>query len=199
MRSLSTSGDEAWMEQALELAREAAEAGEVPVGAVIVRAGKVVGRGRNRMRETGDPRAHAEMEAIASAREATGSARDCWEMFGSAPKCCAIGVPSCSRSGLPPGGGRSDPRGEMPERLNGAVSKTVEPARAPRVRIPLSPPPERPFGRRGTLGEMRERLNRRDWKSRVAQKATEGSNPSLSASRIEDRGGLRSMREKVGM
>ena len=63
------------MEQALELAREAAEAGEVPVGAVIVRAGKVVGRGRNRMRETGDPRAHAEMEAIASAREATGSAR----------------------------------------------------------------------------------------------------------------------------
>ena len=63
------------MEQALELAAEAAASGEVPVGAVIVRAGKVVGRGRNRMREAKDPRAHAEMEAIAGARAATGSAR----------------------------------------------------------------------------------------------------------------------------
>ena len=39
---------ECYMEQALALAREAAQAGEVPVGCVIVRAGAVVGRGRNR-------------------------------------------------------------------------------------------------------------------------------------------------------
>ncbi len=68
-------GDEAFMQEALALAREAAAAGEVPVGAVIVRAGRIVGRGRNRMRETGDPRAHAEIEAITSVRESAGSAR----------------------------------------------------------------------------------------------------------------------------
>ena len=63
------------MEEALALAEESAGAGEVPVGAVIVRAGRVIGRGRNRMRERGDPRAHAEMEAIEEARALTGSAR----------------------------------------------------------------------------------------------------------------------------
>jgi tRNA(adenine34) deaminase len=63
------------MEQALELAREAGAAGEVPVGAVIVRGDRMIGRGRNRMQVTGDPRAHAEMEAIAAARTLTGSAR----------------------------------------------------------------------------------------------------------------------------
>ena len=63
------------MEQALGLAREAAQAGEVPVGALIVRGDRIVGRGRNRMREAADPRAHAEMEAISDARAGTGSAR----------------------------------------------------------------------------------------------------------------------------
>jgi tRNA(adenine34) deaminase len=55
------------MEHAFRLAVEAGEAGEVPVGAVVVREGSIVGRGRNRMRETGNPLAHAEMEAIADA------------------------------------------------------------------------------------------------------------------------------------
>jgi tRNA(adenine34) deaminase len=63
------------MEEALVLAEESAAAGEVPVGAVLVREGRVIGRGRNRMRERGDPRAHAEMEAIEAARALTGSAR----------------------------------------------------------------------------------------------------------------------------
>jgi tRNA(Arg) A34 adenosine deaminase TadA len=67
--------DEAWMEQALELARQAAEAGEVPVGAVVVRDDAVLGCGRNRMQELSDPRAHAEMEAISQARERCGTAR----------------------------------------------------------------------------------------------------------------------------
>ncbi len=75
VKSSHGTGDEAFMEEALALAREAAACGEVPVGAVIVRAGNVIGRGRNRMREAGDPRAHAEIEAITGARESTGNAR----------------------------------------------------------------------------------------------------------------------------
>ena len=54
-----------FMDAALELAREAAAEGEVPVGCVVVRAGQIVGRGRNR-RETGKTAlGHGEIEAIA--------------------------------------------------------------------------------------------------------------------------------------
>ena len=60
------------MAQALELAREAAAAGEVPVGCVIVRDGRVVGRGRNRREERQATASHAEMEAIAQANAALG-------------------------------------------------------------------------------------------------------------------------------
>jgi tRNA(adenine34) deaminase len=56
------------MEEALRLAGESAEQGEVPVGAVVVMGDRIVGRGRNRMVDRGDPRAHAEMEAIDDAR-----------------------------------------------------------------------------------------------------------------------------------
>jgi tRNA(adenine34) deaminase len=63
------------MEQALELAREAAEAGEVPVGALIVHGERIVGRGRNRMQEKAEPGAHAEMEAISRARAEVGTGR----------------------------------------------------------------------------------------------------------------------------
>ena len=55
------------MSQALELAREAAAGGDVPVGCVIVRDGEVIGRGRNRREEAGDATAHAEVEAIRDA------------------------------------------------------------------------------------------------------------------------------------
>ena len=70
---------EAFMKQALALAREAGQAGEVPVGCVIVRGGEVIGRGRNRREETRSAASHAEMEAIAQANEALGSWRleDC--------------------------------------------------------------------------------------------------------------------------
>ncbi len=67
--------DASWMEEALRLAREAGEAGEVPVGAVVVQGGAIVGRGRNRMIERADPRAHAEMDAMDDARRAGGTAR----------------------------------------------------------------------------------------------------------------------------
>lgn len=64
------------MDEALTLAREAAEAGEVPVGAVVVDpAGRVVGRGRNRTRQLSDPTAHAEIVALREACAAAGSER----------------------------------------------------------------------------------------------------------------------------
>ena len=67
-----------FMDAALELAREAAAEGEVPVGCVIVCNGQIVGRGRNR-RETGkNALAHAEIEAIAQACENLGGWR-LWE------------------------------------------------------------------------------------------------------------------------
>jgi tRNA(adenine34) deaminase len=67
------------MDEALAMAAEAANAGEVPVGAVIVRDGEIVAAGRNRMRELGDPTAHAEMVAIRTALAAIGAGRlaDC--------------------------------------------------------------------------------------------------------------------------
>lgn len=69
---------ERYMALALELAREAAAAGEVPVGCVIVRDGQVVGRGRNRREEKHATASHAEMEAIAQANEVLGS----WRLDG---------------------------------------------------------------------------------------------------------------------
>ena len=59
--------DRDYMQQALLLAEEAAQAGEVPVGCVIVRGNEIVGRGRNRREEGRSALAHAEIEAIADA------------------------------------------------------------------------------------------------------------------------------------
>lgn len=55
------------MRAALTEARRAAEADEVPVGAVVVQEGRVISRGRNRIRELRDPSAHAEILAVRSA------------------------------------------------------------------------------------------------------------------------------------
>ena len=70
---------EDYMTVALDLAREAAAAGEVPVGCVVVKDGAVIGRGRNRREEKQAIFSHAEMEAIAEANAALGSWRleDC--------------------------------------------------------------------------------------------------------------------------
>jgi tRNA(adenine34) deaminase len=59
--------DAAFMARALELAREAERAGEVPVGAVIVKDGAIVGEGWNRPISTSDPTAHAEIVALRDA------------------------------------------------------------------------------------------------------------------------------------
>lgn len=70
--------DLAFMQQALELAREAAAEGEVPVGCVIVRRGEIVGRGRNRRETAKTALGHGEIEAIADACKNLGGWR-LWE------------------------------------------------------------------------------------------------------------------------
>jgi tRNA(adenine34) deaminase len=67
--------DEEFMAEALELARDAERAGEVPVGAVVVLNGAVIGRGRNAPVELHDPSAHAEMMALREAASAIGNYR----------------------------------------------------------------------------------------------------------------------------
>lgn len=66
---------EPFMRQALAEAREGALAGEVPVGAVVVLGGAVVGRGRNRPIAEADPTAHAEVEALRDAGRRVGNYR----------------------------------------------------------------------------------------------------------------------------
>lgn len=60
---------EQWMREALELAKQAADLGEVPIGAVVVYDGQIVGRGFNRREIDHDPLAHAEMLAIKEASQ----------------------------------------------------------------------------------------------------------------------------------
>jgi tRNA(adenine34) deaminase len=70
--------DPRFMEEALRLAERAAEAGEVPVGAVIVKDGRVLGRAHNQVEALRDATAHAEMIAITQAAEALGN----WRLEG---------------------------------------------------------------------------------------------------------------------
>jgi len=75
----STDDDARWMGEALALARAAGERGEVPVGAVVVLEGRIVGRGANAPISTHDPTAHAEIAALREAARALGNYRlpDC--------------------------------------------------------------------------------------------------------------------------
>src|SRR5438045_6825295 len=59
--------DESWMEQALEQARLAAQAGEVPVGALVIKDGEIIGLGHNRNLLDHDPSAHAEIGELSTA------------------------------------------------------------------------------------------------------------------------------------
>ena len=69
------SPDEHFLEMALALAREAETKGEVPVGAVVVLDGRVIGRGHNCPIATNDPTAHAEMLAMREAAQTVGNYR----------------------------------------------------------------------------------------------------------------------------
>jgi tRNA(adenine34) deaminase len=85
---MSEAADELWMEEALREAQSAYALGEVPVGAVVVCEGKVVGRGSNRPISNSDPTAHAEMLALRAAGKAIGNYRlvDC-ELFVTVEPC----------------------------------------------------------------------------------------------------------------
>jgi tRNA(adenine34) deaminase len=80
--------DELWMEEALRCAQRALEAGEVPVGAVVICAGRIVGRGWNRNIQGRDPTAHAEILALREAGATVGNHRlgDC-ELFATIEPC----------------------------------------------------------------------------------------------------------------
>lgn len=82
------SSDELWMEEALREAQRAFALGEVPVGAVVVCDGRVIGRGANRPISDSDPTAHAEILALREAGRALGNYRlgDC-ELFVSIEPC----------------------------------------------------------------------------------------------------------------
>jgi len=67
--------DELWMEEALRCAQRALAAGEVPVGAVVVLASRIIGRGWNRNLTDSDPSAHAEIVALREAGLAVGNHR----------------------------------------------------------------------------------------------------------------------------
>lgn len=83
--------DQAFMREALELANLAASEGEVPVGALIVYEGRVIGRGRNRRERDQDPLAHAEIDAIREAVAHLGSWRlvntTCYVTLEPCPMC----------------------------------------------------------------------------------------------------------------
>ncbi|WP_296900268.1 tRNA adenosine(34) deaminase TadA [Thiohalocapsa sp.] len=71
----SAEQDQAWMQQALRLAAMAAAEDEVPVGAVVVRDGEVLGEGWNRPIAAHDPTAHAEIQALRAAAVRVGNYR----------------------------------------------------------------------------------------------------------------------------
>ena len=75
---MTSSDDLRWMSEALSLARQAAELGEVPVGAVIVHRGEIIARAANRREADRDPLAHAEILAIRQAARRIGG----WRLIG---------------------------------------------------------------------------------------------------------------------
>jgi tRNA(adenine34) deaminase len=85
---LTNSPDELWMEEALRAAQRALDAGEVPVGAVVVCGGKIIARGWNRNITDSDPTAHAEIVALREAGAIVGNHRlsDC-DLFATIEPC----------------------------------------------------------------------------------------------------------------
>ncbi len=84
------------MTQALALARAAGEAGEVPVGAVVVAAGRVVGAAGNEREATGDPTAHAEVLALRAAAAALGT----WRLEGATLYVTLEPCPMCAGAAI---------------------------------------------------------------------------------------------------
>ena len=85
---VSPDTDELWMQEALRCAQRALDAGEVPVGAIVICGDKIVGRGWNRNISDSDPTAHAEVIALRSAGAALSNHRlgDC-DLFATIEPC----------------------------------------------------------------------------------------------------------------
>src|SRR5438132_11732277 len=84
--------DATFMAEALAEARKAAEEGEVPIGAVVVADGRVVGRGRNARERLNDPTAHAEILALQEAARALGR----WRLSGATVYATLEPCPMCA-------------------------------------------------------------------------------------------------------
>ncbi len=129
--------DERFMDEALDEAREAGRAGDVPIGALVVHRGAVVGRGRNRREVDRDPTAHAEILALREAARALGRWRleDCALYVTVEPCAMCAGAATLARIPLVVFA--------APEEKTGAVTSTVqllEDPRAPhRVRWRMGP------------------------------------------------------------
>jgi tRNA(adenine34) deaminase len=87
-----TPDDERFMKEALAFAKIAFSEQEVPVGAVVVREGKMLGRGRNRREALADPTHHAEIEAIREAASALGK----WQLEGATLYTTCEPCPMCA-------------------------------------------------------------------------------------------------------
>ena len=90
--NLSNENDEGWMRLALAQAEEAASRGEVPIGAVAVLDGQVIGTGYNRKETDRDPTAHAEMIALRQAAQALGN----WRLIDVTLYCTVEPCPMCA-------------------------------------------------------------------------------------------------------
>ena len=119
--------DERHMDEALAEARAAGEAGDVPVGAVVVRDGRVVGRGRNRREADADPTAHAEVLALREAARDLGRWRlsDCALYVTVEPCVMCAGAAILARVALVVFA--------APEEKTGAVRSTLEVLDDPRA------------------------------------------------------------------
>ena len=84
--------DETWMAEALAEARRAGDEGEVPIGAVVVFEGRIIGRGRNARERLRDPTAHAEILALQEAARALGR----WRLTGASIYATLEPCPMCA-------------------------------------------------------------------------------------------------------
>lgn len=85
-------GDDDFMRVALEEAAAAGAAGDVPIGAIVVRDGAIVGRGHNRREIDGDPTGHAEIVALREAARAAGE----WRLMGATVYVTLEPCPMCA-------------------------------------------------------------------------------------------------------
>lgn len=92
MNAAAGQPDEHFMRRALDLAAKAGDAGEVPVGAVLVSAGEVIAEGANGREVTQDPTAHAEVIALREAAKVTGS----WRLLGTSLYVTLEPCPMCA-------------------------------------------------------------------------------------------------------